>query len=129
MGTSRHSGALLAVLLTACSSAGTDPSSVSPTVAAAPKVVESSELIPAYTYELRGGEVMAGDAKLEAALGDRIDLIILSDINDTVRLPAFGITKPVREGKPTRVSVTLKRRGLFEVVTTTGIRVTEIEVD
>ena len=72
---------------------------------------------------------MVGDARLEVPLGDTIDLLVISDIDDVVLVPAFEVEQRVPAGEPTRVSVTVTRPGIFVVETVTGIVLTELFVE
>lgn len=101
-----------------------------PAPAASPStVVGVGELVETYPYELRGGEATVGDARLEVPLGDTIDLLVTSDIDDVVLVPAFEIEQRVLADEPTLVSVTVTRPGVFAVESATGILLTELVVE
>lgn len=121
--------AVVATAVAACSGANPDAPRPSASATPAATVVDVGEFAGDYAYELRGGETMVGDARLEVPLGDTIDLLVTSDIDDVVLVRAFEIEQRVFAGEPTPVSVTVTRPGTFMVETATGILLAELVVE
>lgn len=85
---------------------------------------------PAEEIRLRGGKPVGGVAELDFDKGERIRIVVRSDVADELHLHGYDVTRDVAPGKPARFSVEATIDGRFELETHHGgVQVAEISVN
>lgn len=111
----------LAVLGAACDDGGDDTSPTSSSVAPSATGTETSG--PTTTtfdgtrvdVEVRGGEVVGGVQRVEVDTGERVLLVVTSDVADQVHVHGVDVTREVEAGGTVDVDFTADIPGVFEI--------------
>jgi hypothetical protein len=72
---------------------------------------EGTELV----VTIRGGEPVDGIVRAEAKKGDRVVVIVRSDVADEVHVHGYDLMADVAPGKPVRIEFTADLTGRFEI--------------
>jgi hypothetical protein len=64
---------------------------------------------------LRGGSVVGGVQRVQAAKGDTVRIVVSSDAPDDIHLHGYDIEKTAGPGKPARFTFTADIEGIFEI--------------
>ena len=78
---------------------------------------------------IEGGRPVGGIKRFTAKQGDRIALVVRSDIPETVHLHGYDIERPVAPGKPAQLRFVAEITGRFELeLEESGVEIGEISV-
>jgi hypothetical protein len=125
----RAAAILLGLLVAACSPA-TTTSTLGPTTTASDDTTTvaptttlgTTTSIPAETTTTErapdvivNGDVVDSPGRIEVAMGDVVDVIVLADVDDEVHVHGYDLTFPTERGVPTVVTFTADAQGIFEV--------------
>jgi heme/copper-type cytochrome/quinol oxidase subunit 2 len=86
----------------------TEPTTTETATTAAP---EATQLV----VTIRGGEPVDGIVRAEARKGDRVVVIVRSDVADEVHVHGYDLMADVAPGKPVRIEFTANLTGRFEI--------------
>jgi plastocyanin len=99
---------------TTTTSAAATSTTVAATTTSAPETT-----IPDVDVEVVGGEV-AGPDRFEFAVGDTVDIWVVSDSDDEIHVHGYDLTFDLEAGVPFNLSFDADVPGLFEVESHTG---------
>jgi len=90
----------------------------------APVVVDRT-----FSVTVAGGNVVGGVPRFEASLGDLVDIVVTSDVDDEVHLHAYDMTVDVEAGGEAAFRVEATIPGVFEAeLHDAGFRIFELQV-
>ncbi len=82
-----------------------------------------------FEVEVKGGTVEGGIPRLEAAVGDLVEVTVRSDVTDDVHLHVYDLSVAVHAGMPAVMRVEADIPGIFEAeLHEAGFKVFELEV-
>ncbi len=76
---------------------------------------EASRATKTLALEIRGGEVVGGVQRVEAALGDTLELVVFSDQAERLHIHGYDITTELVANTKTSVAMVANIPGMFEV--------------
>jgi plastocyanin len=122
-------GLVLALVLTACGSAGDDagsaatsssatsPATASSPTSSSPSSSSSSAAGRTIVITLTGSKVTPAPATVDLAVGEKLTLTVTSDHADQLHIHGFEVEQDLVAGTPTTVTVTGDQPGVYEVET------------
>lgn len=82
-----------------------------------------------FSVTVAGGNVVGGVPRFEASLGDLVDIVVTSDVDDEVHLHAYDMTVDVEAGGEATLRVEATIPGVFEAeLHDAGFRIFELQV-
>lgn len=129
--------AAAALALAACGGDDGDTTTVATTTPPPPPAATTTEPPPpppppkpeALTIVVRDGKVAGGPVRATFEKGERIVLVVRSDVPDEIHVHGYDRTADVAPGKPARIVFTASLPGRFEVeLEERGLPIADLEV-
>jgi hypothetical protein len=109
-------GGPIATPTTATGATATEQTTTTTTTAATtqPPATTAAERPTRVRVAVRGGKVVGGPKVHEVPFGERMTLVVSSDIADHVHLHGYELLRDVAPGRPVRLSFVTRLSGTFE---------------
>ncbi len=85
---------------------------------------------PEFTrIQVKGGQPVGGEAKVEVTKGETIRLAVNSDVTDEVHVHGYDLSREVAPGQPVRMRFKANLEGVFEVeLEESAVPIAQLEV-